>query len=589
MVSTSVFSPIFSPLFAKLRSERPAWHYHETPDDFKEQLRADFISCHQLVVIGAAAIPIRILAPFLNDKHEEPPLVVISPDGTNVIPLLGGHHGGNELACEIANILHGKAILTNSATQKHDPLGDIPHHWHVYPPKKMDMLRKQIVHHRKVNIISDCFYAHLPLSDRTKKPLEQQAEKILITDKLDKNARADLAIHPPTLTLGIGCIRNADPDAVIEFVEQTLIDHSIEKESIAAIASIDIKRHEPALHALAQKWQKPFRVFDANTLNITHKSYELAVNDVVYNAVGVHSVSEASAMAMASSLKIADARMILPKVAHSIATVAVASAAYPLHGDDISQKGQAVGMLHIIGIGPGDRNYLTIDSIKTLRHCDAIVGYSLYTALISSYIVGKDIYNFPLGKEILRVKKAIHLAENGYTVGLIGSGDAGIYAMASLVFELLAAREAKIAVAVHPGISAMVMASSRMGAILGHDFCAISLSDLLTKRDSILKRVEHAAQGDFVIAFYNPQSADRRSLLPQSVALLRQYRPPYTPVLIARNLTRNNESLKVVALKDFDTESVDMLSIVMVGNSESKSVHNIPLMPHAAFTPRGYG
>jgi cobalt-precorrin 5A hydrolase/precorrin-3B C17-methyltransferase len=179
------------------------------------------------------------------------------------------------------------------------------------------------------------------------------------------------------------------------------------------------------------------------------------------------------------------------------------------------------------------------------------------------------------------------LAAQGKSVALVCSGDPGIYALATLVFELLDRGEHPhwnhIETTIVPGISALQAAAARAGAPLGHDFCAISLSDLLTPKETILKRLKAASEADFVVALYNPQSKTRRELLPLAKQILATARPPETPVILARNLARADETVIITTLAEFDTESVDMLTLVMIGNSQTRVTKS-----GRAYTPRGY-
>ena len=172
-------------------------------------------------------------------------------------------------------------------------------------------------------------------------------------------------------------------------------------------------------------------------------------------------------------------------------------------------------------------------------------------------------------------------------MALVCSGDAGIYAMAALVYEIIDLEPNRIKVDVIPGISAFQAAAAKAGAMIGHDFCCISLSDLLTPWDAIEKRLHAAATSDFVIAFYNPRSLKRRDQLERAFAILKNHRPPDTPVIIASNLGRPEESLKIVQFQDFNPDDVDMLTLVMVGSSQSKAMRRGDGKTYA-YTPRGY-
>ena len=185
------------------------------------------------------------------------------------------------------------------------------------------------------------------------------------------------------------------------------------------------------------------------------------------------------------------------------------------------------------------------------------------------------------------MRHAIALAKQGRQVALLCSGDPAIYAMASLVFEILEKEPARIAVEVIPGISAFQAASAKSGALIGHDFCCISLSDLLTPWPVIEKRIRAAAEGDFVVAFYNPRSVKRRDQLARAIALLKPHRRDDTPVIVACNLGRTGEKVSIVPLARFDPSVVDMLTIVMVGSSQSRSFARGNGKTYA-YTPRGY-
>ena len=249
--------------------------------------------------------------------------------------------------------------------------------------------------------------------------------------------------------------------------------------------------------------------------------------------------------------------------------------------------GRARGRLAIVGIGPGAAEWLTPEARRLLEESDAAVGYSLYLDLIAPLIAGAERFDSALGSEEERVRQALGLAAEGRSVALVSSGDAGIYAMASprpsnaspsATPSLLPGEGSsrcppgahRVEIVVAPGISAMQAAAARIGAPLGHDFCAISLSDLLTPWETIEARIRAAAEADFVIAFYNPVSQRRRTQLGAAKAILLKHRPPDTPVVLARNLGRDGESVATIPLARLDVESVDMLTLVLVGASTTR-------------------
>jgi cobalt-precorrin 5A hydrolase/precorrin-3B C17-methyltransferase len=215
------------------------------------------------------------------------------------------------------------------------------------------------------------------------------------------------------------------------------------------------------------------------------------------------------------------------------------------------------------------------------------VGYGLYLDLAADQRANQTLHNFALGEEEVRVRHAIALAKEGKHVALLCSGDAGIYAMAALVYELIELEPNRIDVEVFPGISAFQAAAAKAGAMIGHDFCCISLSDLLTPWPVIEKRIHAAAEGDFVVAFYNPRSLKRRDQIERAMDILSRHRPPETPVVIASNLGRKDEKVSIIPLNEFRAEAVDMLTLVMVGSYQSRAFRRGDGNFYA-YTPRGY-
>jgi precorrin-3B C17-methyltransferase len=229
-----------------------------------------------------------------------------------------------------------------------------------------------------------------------------------------------------------------------------------------------------------------------------------------------------------------------------------------------------MSQLFVVGTGPGDSQLIAPKALDAIKASSDLVAYGLYLDLLGSICDGKTHHDLPLGEEIGRASLALDLAASGKTTALISSGDIGIYAMATLVFELLdlqlQGKENKpqwldVDIEVIPGISAMQAGASKVGAMLGHDFCTISLSDLLTPWETIEKRVHSAGAGDFVVSFYNP-------------------------VLLGRQLTREDESIRILSLDQLDAKDVDMFTLVSVGNSESR--HIINGTKEWVYTPRGY-
>lgn len=251
--------------------------------------------------------------------------------------------------------------------------------------------------------------------------------------------------------------------------------------------------------------------------------------------------------------------------------------------------------LYVVGTGPGDKDLVAPKALAAVKASSDLVAYGLYLELLGEVCDGKTHHDLPLGEEIGRARLALELAARGKTTALISSGDIGIYAMATLVFELLDQQLQGIEnhpewldvdIEVVPGISAMQAGAARVGAMLGHDFCTISLSDLLTPWETIERRLHACGQGDFVVSFYNPRSKKRDWQINAARDTLLEYRPASTPVLLGRQLTREDESIVFTTLDKLDSKDVDMFTLVSVGNSESRHIVNGD--KEWIYTPRGY-
>ena len=242
-----------------------------------------------------------------------------------------------------------------------------------------------------------------------------------------------------------------------------------------------------------------------------------------------------------------------------------------------------MGKIIVAGIGPGSKQDITPAVLEAVRQADAIVGYQYYFQFIELY-VREDCECIDTGmkKERQRAEQAFELAEQGKTVVVISSGDAGIYGMTPLIYEMRRERGADIEIVSLPGISAFQKAASLLGAPIGHDMCIISLSDLMTPWEVIERRIKAAAEADFVTAVYNPKSHGRYWQLYRLVELFLQHRSPETPVGYVRQAGRDEEVVKVTTLADFDPEDVDMFTVIIIGNSQSYHSDG------KIITPRGY-
>lgn len=237
--------------------------------------------------------------------------------------------------------------------------------------------------------------------------------------------------------------------------------------------------------------------------------------------------------------------------------------------------------LYIVGIGPGNYEQMTIRAAEVLKTCDVIVGYTVYIDLIREHFGEKEFLTTPMRQEVKRCEMAFETAMEGKTVVMICSGDAGVYGMSGLLYEM-GARYPEVALEVIPGVTAATAGAAVLGAPLMHDFCLISLSDLLTPWEKIERRLRAAAEADFVICLYNPSSKKRKDYLRRACEILLEYQSPDIVCGTVVNIGRTGEQKKVLSLEALKEEQVDMFTTVFIGNSQTMSLEEMMV------TPRGY-
>ena len=538
--------------------------------DAVAHIRDLFAAGHPVVGVCAAGVLIRSVAPLLSDKRAEPPVIALAEDGSCAVPLLGGHRGANRMAAALARALGCAAAVTTAGELALGAALDAP-------PEGWTLANPDDAGAAMAAALAGGLRCEGPVPFDV--PARPDGAVILTASEAPAaGGPRRLVYHPRRHVLGLGCARGADPAALWALVIRTLDEAGVAPGAVAAVATIALKADEPAIREAARRLGAPLRLFDAATLEA--ETPRLATpSAVVFAEVGAHGVAEAAALACAGP----DAALAVPKRKTAEATCALARASEPI----AAPRGRRRGRLAVIGVGPGRADWRTPEASRLAAGACELVGYGPYIDLLGPLAAGKPRADFPLGGEEARCRHALERAGQGLDVALVCSGDAGVYAMASLVFELIdrggvsdAARRAEVVVA--PGVSAMQAAAARAGAPLGHDFCAISLSDLMTPREAILRRVRAAAEGDFAVAFYNPVSRRRRTLLAEARDVLLGHRPADAPVILASSLGRPGEAVRSVPLGALRVEDADMLTLVIVGSSQTRRVG--PWV----YTPRGY-
>ncbi|MBB6214593.1 precorrin-3B C17-methyltransferase [Anaerosolibacter carboniphilus] len=238
--------------------------------------------------------------------------------------------------------------------------------------------------------------------------------------------------------------------------------------------------------------------------------------------------------------------------------------------------------IYVVGIGPGNREHMSVRAIEAIAEADVIIGYKTYIDLIKDLIVDKEVIDSGMRKEVERCNLTLDYALQGKNVAIISSGDAGVYGMAGIMLEVKYERNSDVEIEVVPGITAASAASAVLGAPMMHDFAVISLSDLLTEWELIKKRLDCAAMGDFIVALYNPKSMGRVHQIEEAREIMMKYKAGSTPVGIVKNAKRQGEQAVITDLEHMLEHDIDMLTVVVIGNAHTY------VKDGKMITPRGY-
>ncbi|RLP10819.1 precorrin-3B C(17)-methyltransferase [Propionibacterium australiense] len=514
----------------------------------------DLIVSH--VALGATA---RMIAPMLANKKTDPGVVVVDEAARFAIPLSGGHIGGaNELARRIAEATGATAVVSTATDAIGLPAldqlgwafsGDVaPVTAAIIEGQPVDWVRQRLWRVPPMP-------AHVRVTGPCEQPTGEPDEavpavaRVVVTDEIEvpESELPTVVLRPDSLVVGMGCNKGTGSQELRDLLEATLAEAGLAIESVTALYSADVKVGEKGLIKLAAELGVPYRVFDAATLDAQEAPN---TSELVRAEVGTGSVSEAAVLA-------AGADLVVPKHKTQNATCAIG-------------RLPARGVLHIVGLGPGARDLLTPRAREAVRNANMVVGYGPYVRQVRDLISpNAEVMATKMGTEEQRTAAAIDGARRGLDVAFVCGGDPAIYAMASPALEM---GTDGIDIDVIPGVTAELAVSAILGAPLGHDHATISLSDLHTDWDLICRRVRSAAEGDFVITFYNPRSRTRIHHLPDALAIIAEYRGPDTPVACVAQAERRQQKVTMSTLAQFKPEWVDMNTMVIVGSDTTKFV-----------------
>lgn len=532
------------------------------------------------VLFLATGATVRLIAPLLADKRSDPGVVCVDEAHRFVIALAGGHGGGaNALAERVAAVLGATPVITTASDSAGaTPLDELVALLDAAVDGDLAAAGVALLDGEPMLLVNPLRFPlpALPPNvslDDGGSGTPSTGWRLVIDDRTPvvPDDERTLRLVPRTLWVGIGSVRDVSQDAVAAVLDE-IVGAGLDPRAVRGYASIDLKGDERGiLDAVAQHGflhgsdpavAPVLRTFTAEQLRPVPVPNP---SPVVEAEVGTPSVSEASALLAAAEH--GRPELVLAKVKGDGATVAVA-------------RSRPRGRLAVVGLGPGAADLRTPRAEAELRRASVVVGLDQYVDQVRHLLrAGTEIAETGLGQESERAAAAVELARSGRAVALIGSGDAGVYAMASPALEQAGDDIEVVGV---PGVTAALAASAVLGAPLGHDHVLISLSDLHTPWPVILRRVRAAAEGDFVVCFYNPRSRERDWQLGAALDVLREHRPVSTPVGAVRQISRDGERAWTAPIGEFDPAAVDMLTTVVVGSSTTTMVGG------RMVTPRGY-
>ena len=542
------------------------------PTELDSLIRENWPHYEAHLFIMATGIAVRKIAPLLKDKTRDPAVVVCDEKGHYTISLAGGHMGGaNRLATQVAGFFGGEAVVSTATDVQGLPAFDefaANRGMEITNPENIKKLNTLLLEKRRIAWITsqgtlpDIFQKHPNIIATESLPnLSEDVEGAVLIGNALPTQTPDIPIlhlRPLSLAVGIGCKRGTTARDILNAINRNLERNGLDANQIQILASIELKTDENGLleAAKAHGWQTRFFTTE-----------ELDRVPVPTPSLFVKRTTGSSSVAEAAALAAGQGRLLIAKQKEGPVTVAVATLA--LHsGMDIRNA-----RLQVVGIGPGTLEGMTREALEAIRQADVIIGYKSYCEQIAPLLSGKTVFSSGMRKEITRCDQALDMAMQGHSVALICSGDAGIYGMAGLVFERIDARGLDFHdVRVVPGVTAASLAASAVGAPLMNDFAVISLSDLLTDHETILRRLEHVARSGMACALYNPRSKKRRDLIQTALDFFSRERGENTVSAIVSHAGRQEETIWTGNIAQLPVEKIGMSSVVLLGGENSRFI-----------------
>ena len=541
-----------------------------------------------IAFVGAMGIAVRAIAPLLVSKLTDRAVVVADEAGEYVIPVLSGHVGGADaLAKMIAGLIQAVPVLTTASDVNGIKAFD---EWAT--EEEFAILNRDLIKAvsairlagEDIKIFLSGYDGKITYEKSVITESVTDSDVIIyggydsdaIRDLLSEYGKDKLILAKRSLIIGIGCKRGISVQEAEEHIDRVLKENDLDRALVCELATIDIKADEPALVSICDRSRYRLNAYSAKELKEVPGEY--SASEFVEQTTGVDNVCERAAVRSGG-------RLLVKKTAGKGITVAVAvkdkAALY--------DREKKVNNIYIVGIGPGGGDGMTMEADRIMKGCDVLIGYNTYIDLVRDYYPGKEYISTPMKQEMIRCRMAYEAASEGKRVAVICSGDSGIYGMASLMYELmpeynmsLSPDDPQYELTVIPGVTAAISGAALLGAPIGHDFCVISLSDLLTPWEVIEKRLKCAAKGDMCIVLYNPSSHKRADHIKRVVDLLSEIIDPDRICGIASLIGREGEAYSICSFNELPSQDIDMFCTVFIGSSTTKVIDG-----HMV-TPRGY-
>jgi len=519
---------------------------------------------------------VRLIAPLIGRKGEDPAVVCVDEASRFVVSLLGGHRAkgmsANELANAVAALLGATAVVTTGT----DSIGICP--LDALPGFRahgdLASVSRSLLDGCAVQLDAQMEWPLPPalVDSLGGPPTKQHAQtpasgpRVIVTDEDYSPGCSEVVLHPESLVVGVGCDTSCEPKELVDHVVAQLSRVGLSPSSVGWVATVDRRSGHPAILALAEQLDAAVVAFPPDELA---KVPVANPSPAVERAIGTPSVAEAAALMAGGD----QAVLVSAKHASTHSTVALV------------RRRRPPGKVAVVGLGPGSAMHRTPAASVAVLHADVVIGYSAYVDQCADLLrPWHRVRRFAIGEEAARARHAVSEARSGRKVALVCSGDASVFAMAAMTIE---AASGAVQVEVVPGLTAAHAAASLIGAPLSHDHALISLSDLTTSWETIAQRIEATASTNMALALYNPASKRRAWQLSAALDIIARHRSGTTPVGLVTDATRPGQQVEVTTLDELRCDSgllssrVTMTTCVIVGSADTC------LVGSSVVTPRG--